>query len=81
MTTTQRCPTPYDLIQTSYQMCDGLKRYRLSNGWFIDFAKVKAHNCYGYPVTLWQPGAGPTGIAAFRGGGKSLRDVLALLGD
>jgi hypothetical protein len=53
-------------------------RYWLSNGWFIDGSRVRAHQHYGRRYSLWEPGAGPGGIAAWRGGADRLADVLAL---
>lgn len=62
----------------------GTIRYRFENGWFADKARHLAHFSMGYRVGVWEPGAGelvetakvPYRIAAFRGGGDSLKAAL-----
>jgi len=66
---------------------NGTRRYQLPNGWFVDRAKLRGQAFF--RVTVWEPGAGEEikcndgtsyRIAAFRGGGTSLRKALAAAG-
>jgi hypothetical protein len=59
------------------QAC-GTIRYRLTNGWFIDAAKHRAHYSFGHRCGIYKPGAHPSGCAAFLGGADSLKAALAL---
>lgn len=56
----------------------GFKRYRLSNGWFADGASRSYGYHQGWKYSLWEPGAGPLGGAAFRGGAPTLKLILAV---
>lgn len=56
------------------QVC-GTIRYRLSNGWFIDGARVRAHFSQGYRYGIWKP-AMPS--AVFLGGADTLKAATAL---
>lgn len=60
---------------------DGLIRYRLANGWFIDYALTIGHRSHGYKCGIWIPGAGERGTAGFFAGADSLRDVLKKVPD
>lgn len=55
----------------------GFMRYRLSNGWFIDGARLAGMYYGGWKYSIWEPGASPEGHAAFRGGASTLRAAIA----
>jgi hypothetical protein len=60
-------------------LCNGsLTRYILSNGWFIDGSRTRAHRHYSGTYSLWEPGADPSGCAANRGGAPTLKLALAV---
>ncbi len=55
-------------------------RYRLSNGWFMDRAKVLCHRYLPHQVySVFEPGASPGGFAAYRGGGNTQKETLAAI--
>jgi hypothetical protein len=56
----------------------GFKRYRLSNGWFIDGAWARHAYHHDWKYSLWEPGGDPSGCAGFRGGGPTLALALAV---
>lgn len=65
-------------VVDKWNIGDHTTRYRLENGWFIDRANTNAHRAYGYKYSLWEPGASPTGGAAFRGGSSTLKAAIAI---
>jgi hypothetical protein len=53
-----------------------VKRYRLANGYFIDGSQSPHHQYHNYRYSIWAPGMGPGGIAAFRGGASTLAKAV-----
>lgn len=51
-------------------------RYRLSNGWFADRAKVAAYRYGDHAYDVWEPGGSPSGGAAHRGSAPTLPLML-----
>ena len=56
----------------------GFKRYRLSNGWFIDGATSAYRQVGSWKYALYEPGGHPSGCAGYRGGAPTLALTLAL---
>ena len=56
-------------------------RYRLSNGWFMDRAKVACHRQNpDQAYAVFEPGASEGGFAAYRGGGHTQKEALTAIG-
>ena len=78
LATSRLCRSCMVAIDGSPHQWAHAKRYRLSNGWFIDGATV-SHGYYGSDkYTLWEPGASPAGCAALRGSAPTLALMLAV---
>ena len=54
------------------------KRYRLSNGWFIDGATRSYAYHAGCKYSVWIPGGDPSGCAGFRGAAPTLALAVAV---
>ena len=55
-------------------------RYRLSNGWFMDYSKIRCHRYYPeHPYSVFEPGASFGGFAAFRASGRTQKEVMRIL--
>jgi hypothetical protein len=64
---------------TCKQVMGNFTRYRLSNGWFMDKDRNMHQRYHRDDVySLWEPGASVSGCAAYRGGGKTKKNVLLI---
>ncbi|MFL6141696.1 MAG: hypothetical protein ACJ72N_07475 [Labedaea sp.] len=61
------------MVESRESRACGTTRYRLSNGWFIDGAKRRAHYSYNFRYGVWAP-AMPH--ANFMGGSNTLKGAL-----
>lgn len=68
---------PY--IQGKVQRNGHLFTHLLSNGWHIDEEHRTDLRYFNHLFTLWEPGSGGRGYAAYKGGAENLADTLAIV--